>query len=293
MTFTDSLPEQKRDLRFFPVSNQVPRLLTPIQIVQFNEQGYISPLDLFSDEETVAQRCYFEKLLSKAAKLGLDSYAINGWHPTCRGLYDLVCHPLLLDYVQDIIGPNIISTMTHLFSKNPTDKKSVYWHQDAQFWPLTPSKIVTVWIAIDEVSETNGAMILWPTTHRRGIIPFQYVTDDEDGVLEEHVHYPERFGPSVRIELQAGQFSLHTDMLLHGSLPNNSGLRRAGLTIRYMSPDVRRSDEREPVAVIARGVDSSGYWKPLARPDGEEILPVLEEKARFQAAESSQNLTTG
>ena len=263
----------ERDLRFFPVANQSPRRLTSEQIARFNEHGYIFPLELFDAAETVAQRAYFDRLLTMAAAAGRDNYAVNGWQNHCRGLYDLVCHPRMLDYVEDIVGPDIICIMTHYFSKNPTDSKTVYWHQDAQFWPITPSKVVTAWIAIDDVDEANGAMQLWSGTHRRGVIPFDYVTDEENGVLNEHVHHPERFGSPVAVELRAGQLSLHTDMLLHGSLPNHSGRRRCGLTIRYMPPDVRRGDAAEPSAIIARGHDPSGYWRAVERPEADTIPP--------------------
>lgn len=262
-----------RDLRFFPVVNDRPRRLTPEQIAHFNARGFLFPLELFDADETAAQRAYFDRLLAMATAAGLDNYAVNGWHDHCRGLYDLVCHPRVLDYVEDIIGPDIICVMTHYFSKNPTDSKAVYWHQDAQFWPLTPSKVVTAWIAIDDVDAGNGAMQLWPGTHLRGVIPFEYVTDEENGVLNEHVHNPERFGSPVPVELRAGQLSLHTDMLLHGSLPNRSGRRRCGLTIRYMPPDVRRGDEAEPRAIIARGRDPGGYWRAVERPEADAVPP--------------------
>lgn len=273
MPVTDAHPGMGRDLRFFPVVNDQPRHLTPEQLAQFNERGYLFPLELLDAAETADQRAYFDRLLAMAAAAGLDNYAVNGWHQHCRGLYDLVCHPRLLDYVEDLIGPNVICTMTHYFSKNPTDSKAVYWHQDAQFWPLTPSKVVTAWIAIDDVDEANGAMQLWPGTHQRGVIPFEYVTDQENGVLNEHVHDPERFGAPVSVALRAGQLSLHTDMLLHGSLPNRSGRRRCGLTIRYMPPDVRRGDDAEPCAVIARGRDPGGYWRAIERPESDSIPP--------------------
>ena len=273
MPVTDAHPGMGRDLRFFPVVNDQPRHLTPEQLAQFNERGYLFPLALLDAAETAAQRAYFDRLLAMAAAAGLDNYAVNGWHQHCRGLHDLVCHPRLLDYVEDLIGPNIVCTMTHYFSKNPTDSKAVYWHQDAQFWPLTPSKVVTAWIAIDDVDEANGAMQLWPGTHRRGVIPFEYVTDEENGVLNEHVHDPEQFGAPVSVALRAGQLSLHTDMLLHGSLPNRSGRRRCGLTIRYMPPDVRRGDDAEPWAIIARGRDPGGYWRAVERPEADSIPP--------------------
>ena len=274
MPVLDAHPGMARELRFFPIHNRNPRHLTRAQIAQFNDRGYLFPLDLLDDEETAAQRAYFDRLLAMATAEGRDNYAVNGWHSHCSGLYDLVCHPRMLDYVEDIVGPNIICIMTHYFSKNPTDSKTVYWHQDAQFWGITPSKVVTAWIAIDDVDRANGAMQLFPGSQHRGVIPFEYVTDEENGVLNEHVHDPGRFGEPVAVAMRAGQLSLHTDMLLHGSMPNNSGRRRCGLTIRYMPPEVRYgNDTAEPRAVIARGCDPSGYWQAVPRPASDSLPP--------------------
>ena len=273
MAVIDAIPEMERDLRFFPASATHPKRLTSEQIEQFNENGYVFPIDLFSAQEADANRRYFDKLLKIATEAGLDSYAISSWHTHCGGIHDLVTDDRILDYVEDILGPNLICTMTHYFSKMPSDVKSVYWHQDASFWALTPSKVVTVWLAIDDVDVENGAMKLFPGTHLLGRIPFEWVTDEEDGVLNQHVHNPERYGRPVSVELKAGQISLHTDMLLHGSQPNPSNRRRCGLTIRYFPPDVRGPEPEHQPAIIARGVDPDGYWQPIPRPEGDAVPP--------------------
>jgi chlorinating enzyme len=269
----------ERDLRYFPTTTTEPKKLTPEQIDQFNEKGYVFPINLFSEEEANANRRYFDSLLKMAADAGLDSYSVESWHTHCAGVYDLVTNDRILDYVEDILGPNLVCTMTHYFSKMPGDVKSVYWHQDASFWALTPSKVVTAWLAIDDVDVENGAMKLFPGTHKQGRIPFEWVTDEEDGVLNQHVHDPEQYGQPVSVELKAGQISLHTDMLLHGSQPNPSNRRRCGLTLRYFPPDVRGPEPESAPAIVARGVDPDGYWQPMPRPEGDAIPPsFLEEQ---------------
>ena len=273
MAVLDAIPTMERDLRYFPSTTTEPKKLTLEQIHYFNEKGYVFPIDLFSEEEADANRRYFDSLLKMASDAGLDSYKVESWHTHCAGVYDLVTDDRILDYVEDILGPNLVCTMTHYFSKMPGDAKSVYWHQDASFWALTPSKVVTAWLAIDDVDVENGAMKLFPGTHTQGRIPFEWVTDEEDGVLNQHVHDPEQYGQPVSVELKAGQISLHTDMLLHGSQPNPSNRRRCGLTIRYFPPDVRGTEPDSAPGIIARGVDPDGYWQPMARPEGDAIPP--------------------
>lgn len=73
-------------------------------------------------------------------------------------------------------------------------------------------------------------------------------------------------------ELRAGQASLHADLLLHGSEPNRSDRRRAGLTIRYAAADVRLIEGYENwrnTSVHVLDGDPSGFWKDQPRPDGE------------------------
>jgi non-heme Fe2+,alpha-ketoglutarate-dependent halogenase len=272
MTLTNAIAGMERELRFFPVENPVPRKLTSEQIRQFNEKGYLFPLDVFTPEDAGANRRYFDQLMSSARAAGHDSYSINGWHRYCRGIYELLHEPRILDYVADLIGPNIVSIMTHYFSKEPGDEQQVVWHQDASYWPLTPSKVVTVWLAIDDAEEANGAMQFVPGSHRHGQIPFEHSAAEEKNVLGQSVRDPEAFGGApVSVCLKAGQISIHTDLLLHGSAPNRSSRRRCGLTLRYMPPEVRAQAKDHAFAFLCRGTDPDGYWQSWPLPSGEQI----------------------
>lgn len=113
MAVLDAIPEMQRELKFFPAQTMHPRKLTPEQIRFFNEKGYIFPINLFSEEEADANRRYFNKLLKMASDAGMDRYSINGWHTHCAGIYDLVTDERILDYVEDILGPNLVCRMTH------------------------------------------------------------------------------------------------------------------------------------------------------------------------------------
>ena len=272
MPISDALPEMKREIRFFPVENDDPQKLSSAEIGQFNAEGYICPLDVFTPAEAEANRRYFDELMQKVKAAGHNSYSINGWHRHCRGIYDLLHDKRILDYVEDLVGTNIVSTMTHYFSKEPGDQKQVSWHQDASYWPLTPSKVVTVWLAIDEIDEENGPMTVIPGSHLHGQIPFEYSTEKEQNVLSQSVHEPLKWGGEpVPFTMKAGLISIHTDLLLHGSKPNFSERRRCGLTLRYMPVEVRTQDQRRANGYLCRGEDPDGYWIDLPVPQGDEV----------------------
>src|SRR6185436_6434065 len=96
-------------------------------------------------------RDYVDHLFRLLANRGqLDNYALLGYHTRCAGLFDLVTNPKILDYAQDLVGPDIICWTSHAFCKVPYDPKPVPFHQAASYWPLTPARSVTVWIAVDD-----------------------------------------------------------------------------------------------------------------------------------------------
>ena len=263
---------EERDLSFKPVDNPSPKHLTAEQIAHYNLEGYIRPIDIFDEQEIDRHRSYFDRLLKKLNDLkdGRDAYAINCYQALCDGIWDLCSEPRILDYVEDIVGPNIIAWASHYFCKLPRDRKYVPWHQDASYWRLTPARTVTVWLALDDADEENAAMKFVPGTHRVGHLKWRLARGNT--VLSQEIPEISRYGSPVYDCLKAGQMSLHADMLVHGSDPNTSTRRRCGLTIRYCPQTVRATDPNWNVdSIIARGHDESGHWNHNLRPLGDNL----------------------
>ena len=270
--YVDAYPELQRDLRFFPLGVENPRLLTHAQIQHYNEKGYIAPIDVFDASEIAGIRAYFDDLLAKAMTAGWSSYEITNWHKHCRGVWDIVTQPAILDFVQDLLGETIIIRHSHLFAKLPGDRKRVSWHQDASYWPLSPSKVVSAWLAIDDTDIENGAMQIIPRSHLHAQVPFSESAPEENNVLNQTVADPERYGDApVALELKAGQISLHSDWLLHSSEVNQSKRRRCGLAMRFLSSDVRAFNGWNQHSIVCRGREPTGHWANHPRPDGELI----------------------
>ena len=78
-------------------------------------------------------------------------------------------------------------------------------------------------------------------------------------------------GRTQPLELKAGQISLHSDWLLHGSEANASGRRRCGFAARFLSPDVKAFNGWNAHSIVCRGLDPSGHWANHPRPEGEAI----------------------
>lgn len=257
----------QRDLRFFPCTTTRPHVLTVEQIEAYNRSGYVRRLPIFSGEEMNEHRRYFDALLARVLAEGGDSYSISSAHLKYGRVYDLLKEPRIVAAVSDLLGDNVVGWGAHYFCKMPGDGKAVSWHQDCSYWPLTPSKTVTVWLAIDDADPENGCMQVLPGSHREGLLPFRTSDSNEKNVLNQTVEGVERFGAPVDIELKAGEIEIHSDLLLHGSPANLSTRRRCGLTLRYCAADVEAHLNWHLKGVIVRGTADPQRWPGAARPE--------------------------
>jgi hypothetical protein len=263
-----------RDLRFHPVDPTGAGTLRPDQVARYNEQGFVSELDVFDAAEAASLRSYIDGLLESvlAAADNRNSYSINSYHPVCAGLWDVVTEPRITALVRDLLGDDAVCWGTHLFAKLPGDGKEVPFHQDAVYWPFTPTKTTSVWLAIDDVDAGNAAVQFVPGSHLDGPIVHEVLDLDGSRVLGRRATGMDERPARFVNELRSGQVSLHSDLLLHGSEANTSTRRRAGLTLRYAAAEVRLMDgfdEWGRSAVHVLDGDPSGFWGNRPRPVGE------------------------
>jgi hypothetical protein len=262
----EELSAVARDLRFHPCENANPQRLSPAEIAAFNRDGYLSGFRIFSEDEIAEHRRYFDAILAGFLAKGYSSYSIVTAHLKYSGVYDLLTHPSIVAYVKDLLGENLIGWGSHYFCKMPRDGKAVSWHQDAIYWPLTPSKTVTVWLAIDDASTENACMRFIPGSHLLGPLPHLPSAESEDNVLDHTAVDPLAIGAPVDNVLRAGEISLHSDLLLHGSEANDSDRRRCGLTLRYCAAEVRASLGWHAKGVVVSGADVDRHWANPSRP---------------------------
>ncbi|WP_437224796.1 phytanoyl-CoA dioxygenase family protein [Planctomicrobium sp. SH661] len=266
---TEDLEKLDRDLRFHPVTNDRPQTLTASEIAAFNRDGYLRPYRIFSETEIGQIRAYFDDLLARVVAAGGDSYSISTAHLKYGPVYDILTHPRIVAHVKDLLGENVVAWGSHFFCKMPHDGKKVGWHQDASYWPLSPSKAVTVWLAIDDADVENACMRFISGSHHFGHMTYRPGSPADHSVLNQLIDNPEQYGTAVDDVLKAGEVSFHSDLLLHGSQANESDRRRCGLTLRYAAADVRAGLDWNRKGVIVSGSDPSGHWSNASRPAAE------------------------
>ena len=242
--------------------------------IQYEKDGYIKGLPVFSHDTCLELDNLFV-LLSSKLDSSIDINQTAQWHKASRKFYDLCVTPTILDYVEDLIGPNINLWGGQFFLKEPFDGSVVPWHQDAQYWPLNPTKAVTVWLALYDTDEKNGAMKVVKVSHQKGMFN-HHVNKANHLALDQEVS-KDQFDKCdvISLNLKAGQISLHDDGLLHGSEANNSSRRRCGITMRYSPVNVKADLSVWPhfETQLVRGKDAFKH-NPIAPIPLGEATPI-------------------
>ena len=202
------------------------RRLTEVEKEQFLTWGYVKNLPVFDDSEISTLQKGFEDMLA-LLPTHIHISRVNNWHKANRWVFELSQTKAILNYVEDLIGPNILQWGAHCFAKFPGDGTEVPWHQDAQYWPLQPSRTVSVWLAIFDTDEQNAAMRIVKWSHRH--VFEHHLIEKEHFVLDQEVDQVAiKSEDIVSMDLKAGEISLHDNQLLHGLGPNHYDRIRAG-----------------------------------------------------------------
>jgi ectoine hydroxylase-related dioxygenase (phytanoyl-CoA dioxygenase family) len=241
--------------------------LSAAEQASYRERGYVVPRHRLAPARVEALRGVLDKLIAdnphirpeRLVSAHLESENTEGVRGS-RAFLDLARDEALLDLVEDAIGPDIVLWGCQVFCKPGGDGMEVPWHQDGQYWPIRPLATCTVWIALDPSTRANGCLRVIPASHRARVLHPHLTEDRADLVLTQRAvagSFDE--STAVDIELEPGQMSLHDVYMIHGSAPNRSPQRRAGIAIRYM-PATSHFDR----GLIAT-TDKSGYTVDFTR----------------------------
>ena len=151
-------------------------------------------------------------------------------------------HPLYREITRRYIGEDV-SVFRSMFMNKPAGHGAaeqgtdLLWHQDLGVgWGIDCNPFVTLWIALDDATVTNGCMQIVRGSHKHGVInPRHFPTEEE----QERYIADEDVGD---LEAEAGEVILLNNMLLHRSGVNPSPDRRRAFSVTYMDAATRTLD---------------------------------------------------
>ena len=217
-------------------------MLSESEVKAYHQNGYVVPKGFrFEKNELAKLQTGLSAVLSKHPTILPDRlmkphlnkgkpYLVEG----APVFHRLVHDARILRIAESVMGPKLILLFTHLFCKPAASSRSVLWHHDGPYWPVRPMKSCTIWVALGDVDEANGAMKVISGSHKKGALKHNLI-EDKNLTLNRELPIENVDQKSAEfIELKAGEVSVHDIGIIHGSAANFSGRRRAGLALRYM-----------------------------------------------------------
>jgi len=207
------------------------KFLTDRQIAQYHDDGFLSPIDVMREDEAITYRERFEVAEQKYPEHA-HAEKRNNAHLSYKCLDELAHHSIILDAVEDLIGPDISLWATVLFIKEPQTSHYVSWHQDATYMGMNKNDFVTPWLALSPSNLETGCMSMIPGSHKNHIRPHDDTFAEDNILTRGQVVRDVDESQAVNLILRPEQMSLHHAEIIHGSRQNKSQSRRIGFAMQ-------------------------------------------------------------
>ena len=223
----------------------------PLLVDRYHRAGF-TPLDAVLPKETcqlLNHELTHRRNTSFFDRTGFGLLGQNAWNNI----------PLFADVLTEFRIPQYAGELLQLTEvllfqdliiwKPPHSERQVEWHQDYSYWPLNAPKGVTLWIALDDSSEDNGAMRYIPESHKWGECqPTVYTLSDSFQQESELPSLPlqghEMDG--VFVNSVQGSAIAHHPLCCHMSPINNSSTNRRAWSLTFLDPSVGWDPEHAP-----------------------------------------------
>ena len=230
--------------------------LTEAQIVQYQRDGFIKLENVVTGEALHSFRCAVADAVEQEKSLDLMGRSASAPAQT-NGTYEQIFiqrvniwrrHDLVKPFVLAPRFANIAARLSGepvrvwhdqaLFKEPNSGGNRTPWHQDTPYWPhQDTSKQLSIWIALQDATISNGCMSFLPGTQKLG--PKEPINLGPDAKTVLAVAPEARGIQPVTHEIKAGSATVHHGLCFHYAGPNRSEQMREAFAIIYMPADTR------------------------------------------------------
>jgi ectoine hydroxylase len=153
--------------------------LSPEQLKQFDELGYVFMPGCFSEEEVAILRAEAEEIYKSdrqevwREKTGAPRTAFAA-HTYSEAFRILSRHPRLVEPLQQLFGEPVYVHQFKINAKAAFEGDVWQWHQDYGTWArddgMPEPRAMNIAVFLDEVMPINGPLMLIPRSHRHGTL---------------------------------------------------------------------------------------------------------------------------
>jgi hypothetical protein len=259
-------------------ARSLPSGLSAGEIKKFQDDGWVGPFPFLSSKGAEAAERIYDEVVRGFAKPGSadprhpDFFDKRPWlkslHALIPEFYDIARHPLIVDRVSSLLGPDLMAWGLSMNLFRP--RESHRWHVDVEHrrW-----RGVTVFVGLKNIAPETTLKVI-SGSHRVKETPQELkVQDDESAIAACRRH--EKSCELIPVPLSVGSFFIFDGPLWHGS--QNTGYRtRSAMIIQYSRPNQRIQipvnwDEpiqwhpTPPPCVLVKGKDRWGVNRLVGR----------------------------
>lgn len=222
-------------------------LITDQQRADFENDGAVVLPGLINDQLLESSRVAVDRALDRS-----DNYfrRLRAWEDDPQ-----LKHLCLDSHLPTVVAGLLNTTQVNffydqVFTKEPGSASPTPWHNDQPYWPVRGSGVMTLWLALDDISMDSGPLEFIAGSHRweRWYKPFVAANDGSaESVYESEAHFEtlpdfdsQRDQYNILCwELKAGDAIAFHALSVHAAKPNVSATRRRrGYALRYAGADV-------------------------------------------------------
>lgn len=203
-------------------------MLTPEQIVHYNEHGYLIVPNMFDTETAETMREHYMALRAEGEKPG--DYGgtkdapndANHQYPRMIQMHkwddrseQWSSHPKILSAVEALINDEPVLNQTMFYFK-PPQSRGQGLHQDEQYITIDP--LIGVWIPVDTSDHDVGQMVVVPGSHKAGLYQVEKANTDISFTNAQTV-LPQNANV-VGLDMNPGDVLFFHGRIIHGSYAN-------------------------------------------------------------------------
>jgi phytanoyl-CoA hydroxylase len=212
-------------------------------LTDYKRDGVVRARQFLSTDEVAAVRAELDRYIrDDLSAQPVDARTFEKDEKTVRNLWRLEKYNAWFrelgerEDIKALIAPLVhgepVLCAVETFNKPARVGSGVPYHQDNAYFCQTPPDMLTVWIAIDAVTEANGPVYFVKGSHRDGMRPTKPsgVRGNSIGMAEPSpVPLSEQFCGL----LSPGDATIHQCETIHHSAPNTTDFSRLGLLLVY------------------------------------------------------------
>jgi ectoine hydroxylase-related dioxygenase (phytanoyl-CoA dioxygenase family) len=214
-------------------------------ILHYHEKGWVRIRNFISKKEAKFVKSLIEEFLAKQlnkfnsrnvnfANNKKEINSINSFH-------NLGNHPWIKKFsrkmkvkkfTDSLLGSQSEYKASELFAKPAKIGLPSPDHQDNYYWNVIGGNALTIWVALDKVSNKNGGLYYYEKSHKYGVFEHKPSFAKGSSQTIRNKKILKRFN-KVTPSLNLGDALIHSSLIIHGSEANLSNLNRKGWTLQF------------------------------------------------------------